>query len=83
MLSEKNNLKKINFLVEKVYTHHWPPETPKWNNSRKIVVDKEINNNKEKKEITINEKNVQINNYLFDSIKKLDLLFLNLKDKAL
>ena len=73
MLSEKNILKKISFLAEKVYIHHWPPETPKWSNSRKILVDQEINNNKEKKEITIYEKNVQINNYLFDSIKKIGL----------
>ena len=63
----------IQFDAEKVYFHHWPPETPQWNNERKIKVDSDINTNKEKKKITIIDKSVKIDNYTFNSIKKIGL----------
>ena len=61
------------FLAEKVYFHHWPPETTKWSVQRKITVDEEINTNKEKKSIIINHNIVKINNYTFDKVQKIGL----------
>ena len=68
-----NSFDKIEFYAEKVYFHHWPPETPKWNNSRKEKIDTDINSNLEKKHISINGKSIQINNYVFDNVRKIGL----------
>ena len=69
---EKNNT-RFEFFAEKVYFHHWPPETPKWSASRKETVDKDINVNTEKKHILIFDKSVQINEYTFNPIRKIGL----------
>ncbi|HSG74124.1 MAG TPA: hypothetical protein VLA01_02895 [Nitrosopumilaceae archaeon] len=71
MIDEKST--EIRFLAYKVHIHHWPPETPKWSNSRKKQVDQEINHNKEEKQIEIKNKIVQIKNYEFSSIKKVGI----------
>jgi hypothetical protein len=63
----------IQFYAEKVYFHHWPPETPKWNNERQEKVDSDINTNKAKKKITIKDTSVKIDDYTFDPIKKIGL----------
>ena len=72
-MSKKHQLDEINFFAEKVYIHRWPPETPKWSLSRKDKVEDDINKNKETKEITIKDKTVKIDNYVFNSIKKIGL----------
>lgn len=64
---------EIQFSAEKVYLHHWPPETPPWSVSRKEKVEYDINKNKEKKSVTIRNNTVAINNYKFDSIQKVGL----------
>ena len=68
-----NNSKPIIFLAEKVYFHHWPPETSRWSNQRKIKVNEEINTNKGKKSIIINGNTVKINDYTFDTVRKIGL----------
>lgn len=73
MLSEEHQLDEINFFAEKVYIHHWPPETSKWSLSRKDTVEEDINKNKEEKEIIIKDKTIKIDNYVFNSIKKVGL----------
>jgi len=73
LLSEELSFNQINFFAEKVYIHHWPPETPKWSLSRKDKIEDDINKNKDKKEITVKNKIVKIDNYVFDSIKKVGL----------
>lgn len=72
-MSKEHPIDKINFFADKVYIHHWPPETPKWSISRKDKVEEEINKNKEKKQIVIIDKTVKIDNYTFNSIKKIGL----------
>lgn len=67
------NYKNIEFFAEKVYFHHWPPETPSWSESRKEKIDGDINSKKEKKKVKISEKSIQIENYVFDSVKKIGL----------
>ena len=64
---------EIRFLAYKVHIHHWPPETPKWSVSRKKQVDHEINQNKENKQIKIQDKTIHIENYEFSSIKKVGI----------
>jgi len=64
---------EIRFLAHKVHIHHWPKDTPKWSDSRKIQVEREINQNKENKEIKIKDKTVRIENYEFSSIKKVGI----------
>ncbi len=67
------DLDKIEFFAEKVYFHHWPPETPKWRDSTTNKISLDINSNSEIKHITISNKSVKINNYIFDNIKKIGL----------
>jgi hypothetical protein len=64
---------EIKFSAEKVYIHHWPPETPTWSVSRKEKVEDDINKNKEKKSIAVIGNTVTINNYKFDSVRKVGL----------
>ena len=64
---------EFSFSAEKVYVHHWPPETPKWTNSREEKVSQDINQNRNKKQIIISGKIVKIDNYEFRSIKKVGL----------
>jgi hypothetical protein len=64
---------EIRFLAHKVHIHHWPPETPKWSDSRKNQVDQEINQNKENKNIEIQDKTIRIENYEFSSLKKVGI----------
>lgn len=68
-----SNYNHIEFFAEKVYFHHWPPETPKWSDSRQNKVNLEINSNSETKRIEIDNKSVQINDYVFDNIGKIGL----------
>jgi hypothetical protein len=69
----KNRSSEIQFVADKVYIHHWPPETPKWSQSRKDNITKEINENKGKNKITIKDKLVQIDGYVFTSVRKIGL----------
>ena len=69
----KYDYDNIEFFAEKVYFHHWPPETPKWSDSIKNKIALEINSNSRPKHITIDNKTVKINDYLFSDIKKIGL----------
>ena len=82
LLLSEFSFSEIRFFAEKVYFHHWPPETPSWNESRKFNVEEYINKNKEKKQIIIKHKTVQINNYLFNPIKKIGLTIPQFKRQA-
>ncbi|PIW33117.1 MAG: hypothetical protein COW27_01780 [Nitrosopumilales archaeon CG15_BIG_FIL_POST_REV_8_21_14_020_37_12] len=64
---------RIEFLAEKVYFHHWPPDTPKWSDFRKDKVNADINTNVAKKHVLISGKSIQINDYVFDNVKKVGL----------
>ena len=66
-------MSEIKYLAGKVYVHHWPLETPKWSEERKFKVESEINQNKEKKQIVISDKSININNYEFCAIKQVGI----------
>ena len=65
--------KEIQFQAEKVYFHHWPPETPKWADSRRDRISQDINSNKKEKQVKIDGHTVQIDDYVFAQIKKIGL----------
>ena len=67
----KNNLdSKIIFSADKVHIHHWPLSSPAWNESTKEKVNNDLNKNKEKKNVVINDHQIKIDDYEFDKIKK-------------
>lgn len=63
----------IKFLAEKVHAHHWPLDTPKWDDLTNKQVDDYLNKNKEKKQIVIKSNAILIDNYEFENIKKVGL----------
>ena len=65
--------KEIKYFADKVHIHHWPLDTPNWSDSRKKQVDEEILKNKEKKQIIVKDKTIQINNYEFNEIKEVGI----------
>ena len=73
MSGKESEFQEIRFVADKVHVHHWPLETPKWNNTRKKQVDYEINKNKEKKKIVVSDKIIYIDNYEFKAIKKVGI----------
>ena len=74
--------KKIQFHAEKVYFHHWPPETPKWTDSRIDRVSQDINSNKNKKQVKIDGQVIQIDDYVFDQVKKIGLTIPQVKRQS-
>ncbi|MFB5611196.1 MAG: hypothetical protein ACE5RT_05255 [Nitrosopumilaceae archaeon] len=69
----ENEFMEIRYFANKVHIHHWPKDTPKWSDSRKKQIDEEINKNKEKKQIVVKGKTIRINNYEFNTIKKVGM----------
>ncbi len=63
---------EIQFLADKVHVHRWPHDTPIWGDSTKKQIVDSINKNPEKKQVTIKEKTIQIENFEFVSLKKLE-----------
>ncbi len=50
--------------------HRWPQDSPIWDDSIQKQLDDSINKNPEKKQITIKEKIIQIENFEFHSLEK-------------
>jgi len=72
----------IEFLADKVHVHRWPQNSPLWDDSIKKHLDQTINKNTEKKQITVNAKSVQINDYEFTSIDKVGISIPFFKDEC-
>ena len=68
-----DNTNEISYFADKIHVHHWPLETPKWSDSRKKLVDQELNKNKEKKQIVVKDKTIKINDYEFNSLKNIGI----------
>lgn len=69
----KIEFSEIKFLADKVHIHHWPLDTPKWSNETISQVDNNINKNNEKKQITVRNKTITIENYEFKKVKKIGI----------
>jgi len=61
---------EIKYLSDKVHVHRWPQDSPIWDDSTQKQIDDSINKNPKKKQVTIKEKTIQIENFEFISLKK-------------
>ena len=64
---------KIKYLADKVHVHRWPHNTPLWSDSIKKQLDDLINKNPQKKQVIVGTDFIQIENMVFESIKKIIL----------
>jgi len=62
---------ELKYLADKVHVHRWPQNTPIWDNSIQKQLDDSINKNSNKKQVIIKEKTIQIENFEFNSVKKI------------
>lgn len=61
------------YLADKVFIHHWPKDTPKWSESFQKKLDVSINKNSEKKQIIVNSKIIEIEEFQFFNLKKIGI----------
>ena len=73
---------EIKYLADKVHVHRWPIDTPLWNDSVKKQLDDLINKNPQKKQIIVGEKFIQIENIVFNSLKKIGISVPFFKDEC-
>jgi len=73
---------EIKYLADKVFVHRWPHDTPMWGDSIKKQIDDCINKKLEKKQITVRGKIVQIENFEFNSLKKIGISVPFFKDEC-
>ena len=73
---------EIQFLADKVHVHRWPHNTPIWDDSTKKQLDDSINKNPEKKKITVRNKTTKIENFEFNSLKKIGISVPLFKDEC-
>ena len=64
---------EIKYLADKVHVHRWPHDTPLWSDSIKKQLDDSINKNPQKKQIIVGEKFIQIEDFVFNSLKKIGI----------
>lgn len=70
-MSTKKQIESLVFLADKIYVHHWPLNTAKWSSEIQEKVNFDLHKNKDKKKIQIKNKQIKINDYLFDHIQKI------------
>ena len=64
---------EIKFFAEKIFVHRWPHDPPLWGESTKDQLDESINKNPEKKLVIVKNKTIRIQNYEFNSLKKIGI----------
>ncbi len=64
---------EIKYLSDKVHVHRWPHDSTIWDGSTQKQIDDSINKNPEKKQVTIQEKTIQIENFEFFSLKNIGI----------
>ena len=64
---------EIHYTTDKIHIHRWPTDGPIWDTSIQKELDDSINKNPKIKQITINEKTIQIENFKFTSLKKIGI----------
>ncbi|MDH3313892.1 MAG: hypothetical protein OEM28_12240 [Nitrosopumilus sp.] len=73
---------QLKYLADKVHVHRWPQDSPIWDDSTISQLDSSINKNPEKKQITVNETTVQIENIIFYSLNRIGLTIPLFKDEC-
>ncbi len=64
---------EIKYLSDKVHVHKWPQDSPIWDDSIQKQIDDSINKNPKKKQVTIKEKIIQIENFEFNSLNTIGI----------
>ena len=64
---------EIKYLCQKIHVHRWPKDGPIWDDSVQQELDDSINKNPNKKQVTIKENIIQIENFKFNSLKKVGI----------
>lgn len=64
---------EIRYLCKKIHIHRWPRDSPLWDDSVQKELDDSINKNPAKKQVTIKEDIIQIENFKFTSLKKIGI----------
>ena len=64
---------EIKFFAEKIFVHRWPHDPPLWGESTKNQLDETINKNPEKKMVIVKNKTISIQNFEFNSLKKIGI----------
>jgi hypothetical protein len=62
---------ELQYFADKVHVHRWPQDSPIWNETVKNQFDKFINKNSKKKHIIVRDNYLKIENYEFNSLKKI------------
>ncbi len=73
---------EIQYLADKVHVHRWPQDSLPWDDSTKRNLDDLINKNPHKKKILVSEESVQIEDYTFNSLKKIGISVPFFKDEC-
>jgi len=73
---------EIKYLSEKVHVHKWPQNTPIWDDLTQKQIDSTINKKTDKKQITITNDLVTIENIAFYSLKKIGVSIPFFKDEC-
>ena len=73
---------KVKFLADKVFVHRWPHDTPLWGNDTKQRLDSSINKKTEKKHVIVTGKTIKIEDFEFNSLKKLGISVPFFKDEC-
>lgn len=63
----------IKYLCKKIHVHRWPRDSTVWDDSVQKELDDSINKNPAKKQVTIKETVIQIENFKFTSLKKVGI----------
>jgi len=62
---------QISYFAEKVFIHHWPKDSPAWDESLQKKLDVSINKNSNLKKIIVDSETVLIENFLITHLKKI------------
>ncbi len=62
--------------------HRWPQDSPIWDDFTQKQIDDSINKNPKKKQVTIKEKTIQIENFEFTSLKNIGISVPFFKDEC-
>ena len=62
---------QISYLAEKVFIHHWPKDSPLWDEPLQKKFDECINKNSNSKKIIVNSETIFIETFLITNLKKI------------
>ncbi|WP_371503703.1 hypothetical protein [Nitrosopumilus adriaticus] len=73
---------ELTCMADKVHIHRWPKDSPDWDEESIEELDKTINKNPDKKQITVGESTVKIQHVKFYSLKKVGVTVPLFKDEC-